>query len=69
MAGTSITALVRDLLVHRKLVETYDQAVEFSQEIDKVLHEASWLELADGTTFEKSTRSCEHHGKGSTPWS
>ena len=51
--GVRVSGLARDL-ANTKCFNDYKRAVEFSEEFDKLLHDADWLELYDGTTFERS---------------
>ncbi len=51
--GISVPRIVRDLLVHKRIMN-YDEAAQFSDEVDKQLRGNDWLELYDSTTYEKT---------------
>ena len=52
--GYSVPRVVRDRLLVHELHIPYEEAVRLSELLDQQLKEADWLELYDGTTFEKT---------------
>lgn len=52
--GMSVPALVRDALVAQGW--DYNEALAFSEAVNAELMTVDWLELYDGTTFNRATK-------------
>lgn len=51
--GVTVSGLARDL-ANSECFHDYEKAVKFSEKFDEKLKDADWLELYDGTTFQRS---------------